>query len=83
MRKFMIATSVVVAVGLAACDGPRENAAGDAAELRAEGAKAQAEALEGAGQINAAQEEAMSEAAKDKADAMEDMAEAADEAVGQ
>jgi len=79
--KKLIALSAVAALGLglAACDGPNENAMEDAGEQQAEVVNEQAEAMEDAGQISDAQEDAMTDQAEDKADAMEEQGEAMDE----
>jgi hypothetical protein len=80
MKKFAIATVAALGLGLAACDGPQENAAEDTGEQMAEEVNDQAEAMEDAGQITDAQEDAMTDAAEDKADAMEETGEEADQA---
>ena len=80
MKKIIAATSaLVLAFGVAACDGANENAMEDAGEQNAEAVNDQAEAMEDAGQITDAQEDAMTDAAEDQADAMEETGEAMDE----
>lgn len=82
MNKFSIAAVAALGLTIAACDGPKENAAEDAGEQNAEVVNEQAEAAEDAGQITDAQEDAITDAAEDKADAMEQAGEAADQADG-
>lgn len=79
--KKIIALSSALALGLtvAACDGPKENAAEDAGEQQAEVVNEQAEAAEDAGAITDEQADAMTDTAEDKADAMEQQGEAADQ----
>lgn len=79
--KTVIKTSMLAAAlsfGLAACDGPKENAMEDTGEAKAEAVNDQAEAMEDAGKISDTQEDAMTDAAEDKADAMEKQGEAMD-----
>lgn len=79
--KTVIKTSMLAAAlsfGVAACDGPKENAMEDAGEAQAEAVNEKAEAMEEAGQISDAQEDAMTDQAEDKADAMEMKGEAMD-----
>ncbi|MBX7527944.1 hypothetical protein [Qipengyuania vesicularis] len=74
----LVASAAALSLGLAACDGPQEEAMEDAAEEQESAIDAQAEAMEDAG----ASEEAV-EAMEDKADAVEDAGEeAADEMDG-
>lgn len=75
------ATAMIAALGLsvAACDGPNEQAMEERGDAMVEGAEAQADAMEDAGQINDTQEDAMVENAEDKADAMEARGEAVDD----
>lgn len=82
-NKLMIAVSAgALSLGVAACDGPKENAMEDAGEQNAEMVNDKAEAMEDAGQITDDQEDAMTEAAEDKADAMEEAGEDMDQADG-
>ena len=84
MKKIIaIASAAVLGLGVAACDGPNENAMEDAGEQQAEVVNEQAEAMEDAGQISDAQEDAVTDQAEDQADAMEEQGEAMDEAAGQ
>ena len=78
----LVASAAALSLGVAACDGPNENAMEDAGEQQAEVVNEQAEAMEDAGQITDAQEDAITDAAEDKADAMEEAGEAADNADG-
>ncbi|HEY8605044.1 hypothetical protein [Tsuneonella suprasediminis] len=83
MKKFiMISSALALGLGVAACDGPKENAMEDAGEQHAEAVNDKAEAMEDAGQITDAQADAMTKKAEDKADAMEEAGEAADHATG-
>ncbi|MEO6386822.1 MAG: hypothetical protein ABIT16_06645 [Croceibacterium sp.] len=83
MKKLLLAASAAVfALSVAACDGPKENAAEDAGEQNAEVVNTQAEAAADAGQITDAQANAMTDQAENKADAMEKQGEAADNADG-
>jgi hypothetical protein len=63
--KKLIALSSALALGLtvAACDGPKENAAEDAGEQAAEATNAAAEAAADAGQITDQQADAMTDQA--------------------
>jgi hypothetical protein len=82
--KSAILVSVAAAgLSLAACDGPRENAAEDAGEQNAEAVTDQAEAAADAGQITDEQAQAATDQAEANADAMEKQGEAADKAAGQ
>ena len=83
--KKLIALSSALALGLtvAACDGPKENAAEDAGEQQAEVVNDQAESAADAGQITDEQADTATSQAEAKADAMEKQGEAADEASGQ
>ena len=84
MKKIIaIASAAVLGLGVAACDGPNENAMEDAGEQQAEVVNEQAEAMEDAGQISDAQEDAVTDQAEDQADAREEQGEAIDEAAGQ
>lgn len=79
--KTVIKTSMLVAAlsfGLAACDGPKENAMENAGEQQAEAVNTQAEAMQDAGKISDTQADAMTEHAENKADAMEKQGEAMD-----
>ena len=79
--KTVIKTSMLAAAlsfGLAACDGPKENAMENAGEQNAEAVNAQAEASADAGKITDEQADAMTNAAENKADAMEKQGEAMD-----
>ena len=78
--KKLNALSSALALGMtvAACDGPKENAAEDAGEQAAEATNASAEAAADAGQITDAQASAMTDQAENKADAMEKQGEEAD-----
>lgn len=81
MRKLIaIACAAVLGLGVAACDGPNENAMEDAGEQQAEAVNQQAEAMEDANQITDEQADAMTEAAENRADRMEEQGEAVDEA---
>lgn len=80
--KTVLKTSMLAAAlsfGLAACDGPKENAMEDAGEQKADAVNKQAEQAEAAGKISGAQEDAVTDAAENKADAMEKMGEKMDE----
>lgn len=80
MKKIIaLASATVLAFGLAACDGPNEEAMEEAGEANAEVVDDQADALEDAGAITDTQEDAMVDAAEDQADAMEVQGEAIDE----
>lgn len=81
MKTVLKTTAIAAALtlGLAACDGPKENAMEDAGEQNAEMVNDQAEAAADAGQITDEQADAMTEKAEDKADAMEEKGEAMDE----
>jgi hypothetical protein len=83
--KTVIKTTMLAAAlsfGLAACDGPKENAMEDAGEQNAEAVNDQAEAAADAGKITDEQADAMTNAAENKADAMEQQGEAIDQASG-
>lgn len=80
MKKFiMVGAALALGLGVAACDGPKENAAEDAGEQNAEAVNSQAEAAADAGQISDQQADAMTDQAEKKADAMEEQGEKADE----
>jgi hypothetical protein len=78
-----VGSALVLALGVAACDGPKENAAEDAGEQQAEVVNSQAESAADAGQITDAQADQATSAAEAKADNMEKQGEAADNAAGQ
>jgi hypothetical protein len=78
-----VGSALVLALGVAACDGPKENAAEDAGEQQAEVVNSQAESAADAGQITDAQADQAPSAAEAKADNMEKQGEAADNAAGQ
>ncbi len=80
--KTVIKTSMLAAAlsfGLAACDGPKENAMEDAGEQQAEAVNEQVEASEAAGTMTDAQADAATDQAEDRADAMEKQGEAMDQ----
>lgn len=84
MKKLIvIGSALVLGLGVAACDGPKENAAEDAGEQQAEVVNDQAESAADAGQISDEQADTATSQAEAKADAMEEKGEAADEASGQ
>jgi hypothetical protein len=84
MKKFIaIGSALALGLGVAACDGPKENAAEDAGEQQAEVVNDQAESAADAGQITDEQAATATSQAKANADAMEEKGEAADEASGQ
>jgi hypothetical protein len=84
MKKFIaIGSALVLGLGVAACDGPQENAAEDAGEQQAEVVNDQAEAAADAGQITDEQAADATSQAEATADAMEEKGEAADEPSGQ
>jgi hypothetical protein len=84
MKKLIaIGSALVLGLGVAACDGPQENAAEDAGEQQAEVVNDQAEAAADAGQITDEQAADATSQAEATADAMEEKGEAADEASGQ
>lgn len=70
----------VAALGLAACEGPNENAMEDIGEQQAEVINERAENLEDAGVITDDQEDAITDRAEDRADNMEVIGEQMDEA---
>ena len=83
MKKIIaIASAAVLGLGVAACDGPNENAMEDAGEQNAEMVNEQADAMEDAGTMTDEQSDAVTEAAEDQADAMEEQGEAMDEQQG-
>ena len=83
MKKLLtLGSALVLGLGVAACDGPKENAAEDAGEQQAEVVNSQAESAADAGQISDAQADQATSQAEDKADAMEKQGEAADNASG-
>lgn len=81
-KTMLILSAAGLSLGLAACDGPKENAMEDAGEQNAEAVNNQAESMEASGQISDQQEDAMTKQAEDKADTMEEQGEAADNASG-
>jgi hypothetical protein len=84
MKKLIaIGSALVLGLGVAACDGPQENAAEDAGEQQAEVVNDQAEAAADAGQITDEQAADATSQAEATADAMEEKGEAADETSGQ
>ena len=84
MKNYLtIGSALVLAFGVAACDGPKENAAEDAGEQQAEVVNSQAESAADAGKITDTQADQATSQAEAKADAMEKQGEAADEASGQ
>lgn len=83
LKTAMFASVAAVGLTVAACDGPRENAAEDIGEANAEAVNAQAEAAADAGQITDAQADAITDQAEAAADAAEEAGEAADKAAGQ
>ena len=74
----LVATAAAMSLGLAACDGPQEEAMEDQAEMAESELDAQAEAMEDAGAP-----EAEVEAMEDQADAVEDAGEEAADTVGE
>lgn len=84
MKKFLvIGSTLALGLGLAACDGPKENAAENAGEQQAEVVNDQAESAADAGKITDTQADQATSQAEAKADAMEKQGEAADKAAGQ
>ena len=80
MKKiFAIASAAVLGLGVAACDGPNENAMEDAGEQQAEAINEEVDAMEDAGTMTDEQSDAITEQAEDTADAMEEQGEAMDE----
>jgi ABC-type Na+ efflux pump permease subunit len=83
MKKLlMIGSALAFGLGVAACDGPKENAAEDAREQQAEVVNDQAESAAASGQISEQQADDATSQAEEKADAMEEKGEAADNASG-
>lgn len=82
-KAMLVASTAALSLGLAACDGPNENAMEDAGEQQAEAINEQVDAMEDAGTMSDEQSDAITDAAEDKADAMEEQGEAMDEAAGQ
>ena len=81
--KLVLALSAAsLSLGVAACDGPKENAMEDAGEQHAEAVNATAEKMEDQGKITDEQKDAMTKQAEDQADTMEKQGEAADNATG-
>ena len=74
----IVASAAALSLGLAACDGPTEEAMEDNAEMRESELDAQAEAMEDAGAP-----EAEVEAMEDQADAVEDQGEEMADTVGE
>lgn len=83
LRSAIFATVAAAGLSLAACDGPQENAAEDAAEANAQAVNDQAEAAVDAGAMTDAQADAVTDQAETAADAAEEQGEAADNAAGQ
>jgi hypothetical protein len=84
MKKLIaVGSALVLGMGVAACDGPKENSAEDAGEQQAEVVNDQAESAADAGKITEEQADTATSQAEAKADAMEEKGEAADEASGQ
>ena len=80
MKKIVaIASAAVLGLGVAACDGPNENAMEDAGEEQAEAINEQVDAMEDAGTMSDEQSDAITDEAEDQADAMEEQGEAMDE----
>ena len=80
MKKIVaIASAAVLGLGVAACDGPNENAMEDAGEQQAEAINEEVDAMEDAGTMTDEQSDAITEQAEDQADAMEEQGEAMDE----
>ena len=80
MKKIIaIASAAVLGLGVAACDGPNENAMEDAGEQQAEAINEEVDAMEDAGTMTDEQSDAITEQAEDQADAMEEQGEAMDE----
>lgn len=73
MKKFALISVAVLGLGLAACDGPKEEAMEDSAEAIRESADADAAAMEAAADATRAAggSEAVADAKEDKADAVE------------
>ncbi|WP_370189985.1 hypothetical protein [Qipengyuania sp.] len=82
-KAMLVASTAALSLGLAACDGPNENAMEDAGEQQAEAINEQVDAMEDAGTMSDEQSDAITEQAEDTADAMEEQGEAMDEAAGQ
>ena len=83
MKKLlMISSALAFGLGVAACDGPKENAAEDAGEQQAEVVNDQAESAADAGKITDEQADDATSQAEATADAMEEKGEAADNASG-
>ena len=78
----LVVSAAALSLGLAACDGPNENAMEDAGEQNAEVVDDQADAMEDQGMISDPQSDAITDQAEDKADAMEEQGEAMDDAQG-
>lgn len=84
MKKVLtIGSALVLGLGVAACDGPKENAAEDKGEQQAEVVNSQAESAADAGKITDEQADQATSQAEAKADAMEKQGEAEDKAAGQ
>ncbi len=82
MKKIItVASAAILALGVAACDGPNEDVMEDAGEASAEVVNEQAEAMADEGMITDDAADAMTDAAEDQADAMEETGEAMDEAM--
>lgn len=78
-KTMLVISAAALSLGVAACDGPNENAMEDAGEQNAEAVNDVADQMEANGQITSDQEDAMVDQAEDKADAMEEQGEAMDE----
>lgn len=81
-KAMLVASTAALSLGLAACDGPNENAMEDAGEQQAEAINEEVDAMEDAGTMSDAESDAITEEAEDTADAMEEQGEAMDEAEG-
>lgn len=82
-KAMLVASTAALGLGLAACDGPKEDAMEDAGEQQAEAINEQVDAMEDAGTMTDAQSDAITDQAEDAADAMEEQGEAMDEAAGE
>ncbi|WP_394270547.1 hypothetical protein [Qipengyuania sp.] len=78
-KTMLVISAAALSLGVAACDGPNENAMEDAGEQNAEAVNDMADQMEAEGQITSDQEDAMVDQAEDQADNMEEMGEAMDE----
>lgn len=82
-KAMLVASTAALGLGLAACDGPKEDAMEDAGEQQAEAINEQVDAMEDAGTMTDAQSDAITAEAEEAADAMEEQGEAMDEAAGE